>query len=135
MMPPLTEEQKRHMKESNRATQRINETWSLFTLYLQQDKRPEEALELARKAVEIWADFMDATEIEPPEIEPPDIMKTMTQVAEAVGERLQRIREGGDLPGGAIVIQGNDAGITRIDAEFEPEPPPVPEPPVEKDPQ
>lgn len=71
-MPELTPQQKEHLKMAHRSRERISETWSLFTMYLSDGKQPAEALELARAAVEVWGEWQDSAEVEPPDIEQSD---------------------------------------------------------------
>ncbi len=71
MMPNnLTPDQKEQLKMARRSGMRIEETWSLYIMFLSEDKRPADALQLAVEAVSVWADWMDANQIDPPEIEP-----------------------------------------------------------------
>lgn len=84
MTPNLTPEQKEHLKIAHRANMRIEETWSLFCMYLSQDKKPVDALELARQAVFVWADWMDENEVEPPDIQRPDFAQQMTDAMKQV---------------------------------------------------
>lgn len=84
MMPPnLTPDQKEQLKMARRSNMRIEETWSLYTMFLSSDKRPADALQLAVEAVSVWADWMDQNEIEPPEIHHPDF-------AEQMGEQMTK---------------------------------------------
>ncbi len=114
-MPQLTAEQKEHFKESQRATQRINETWALFTMFLQTENRPQDALEKARQAVSVWAEFMEANSIDPPEIEPADPMRMMMDVAHRMGESLAGR---GDIPAGAVALRVQDGELVGLDVEF-----------------
>lgn len=73
----LTEEQKEHFRGADRQGRSLNLTWHLFTMFLSEDKSPENALQRAREAMEVWQDFEDANWIEPPEIEEPDFTERM----------------------------------------------------------
>jgi hypothetical protein len=86
MNPNLTAEQKEQLKMAHRSNMRIEETWSLYTMFLSQDKRPEDALSLAVQAVSVWADWMDSNEVEPPDIHRPDF-------AEQMGEQMAKAFE------------------------------------------
>ena len=68
-MADLTEEQKEQIEMAQRSRARIRETWDLFGMYLSQGARPAEALDKAREAVGVWADWMDSERIPFPEIE------------------------------------------------------------------
>jgi hypothetical protein len=57
-------------------------------MYLSQDKSPEEALERARQAVSVWADWMDENEVEPPEIERPDFGEQLKDAMRMVADKL-----------------------------------------------
>jgi hypothetical protein len=85
-MPILTDEQKEQLKMARRASMRIEETWSLYTMFLSQDKRPLEALERAQEAVAVWVEWMDNNEVDPPEIEHPDVMDQMTTAMQKMAE-------------------------------------------------
>ena len=65
----LTEEQKEQIGMAHRSRERIRETWELFGMYLSREMRPAEALEKAREAVTVWADWMDSERIPFPEVE------------------------------------------------------------------
>ena len=79
-------------------------------MYLGQDKRPADALQLAREAVDVWADWMDANVVEPPDIEPPDFAQTMRDTMDQVTATLMKARP----PGSAWMPDG------PIDPEFIP---------------
>jgi hypothetical protein len=91
LTPNLTPEQKEHLKIAHRANMRIEETWSLFCMYLSQDKKPIDALELARQAVCVWADWMDENEVEPPDIPRPDFAQQMTDAMKQVVSSIPRM--------------------------------------------
>lgn len=90
MIPHLTQEQKEHFRLAQRANMRIEETWSLFTMFLSHDKAPADALRLAREAVDVWADFMDANVMEYPEIPQPDPFAGM---GEQMAQAFQKMKE------------------------------------------
>lgn len=77
MTPKLTPEQREQVKLAHRANTRINETWSLYNLYLSEGDKPALALEKAHEAVAVWSEWMGQYEIEPPEIEQPDFMESV----------------------------------------------------------
>ena len=87
----LTDEQKEQLKMARRANMRIEETWSLYCMFLSQDKRPAEALERAQEAVGVWVEWMDNNEVEPPE-----------DRARGIGERRQRRCRGLPTPSRAL---------------------------------
>jgi hypothetical protein len=90
----LTNEQKEHVKAARRADMRIQETWSLFCMHLSHEKRPEEALDLARQAVAVWAEWMDSEQIEFPEIEPgPNANESLEAVSQAAQEMFKKLAE------------------------------------------
>ena len=82
----LTDEQKEQLKMARRANMRIEETWSLYCMFLSQDKRPAEALERAQEAVGVWVEWMDNNEVEPPEIEHQDIGEQMSAAMQKVAD-------------------------------------------------
>jgi hypothetical protein len=88
IMPELTPEQKEHFKMAHRANMRIEETWQLFTMFLSQDKKPIDALEMAREAVTVWAEWMDENEVEPPDIQHPDFGQQMADAMQSVMSKL-----------------------------------------------
>lgn len=88
MSPKLTDEEKEQLKMARRSSMRIEETWSLYTMYLSQDKRPEEALEKAQEAVAVWAEWMDHNQIDPPEIHHPDFAEQMAEASKAFAQSL-----------------------------------------------
>lgn len=117
MMPAhLTPEQKEHIRIARRAHLRIEETWSLFMMYLSQDKSPGEALELARDAVNVWADFMDSNHVEFPDIEEPSF-------ADAIGEQMGKLidklpaRSG---PSGVLIFNADQSPESTGPAETSP---------------
>jgi len=130
-MPELTAEQKEHLKIARRSRIRIEETWQLFCMYLSDNKTPDDALEKARAAVSVWADWMDDAEIEPPDIEQPDFV---SQMGEAVGKMMQHIKTN-PTGAGELRIGVDSESNTGVDADFlpvehEPEhPAPRPRPP------
>lgn len=115
MTANLTPEQKEHLKIAHRANLRIEETWSLFCMYLSQDKTPEDALEKARQAVSVWADWMDQNEVEPPEIEHRDFGQQMAESMQRVFSAFPQLAP--SFTAGAlahdVLAQGG-----KIDAEF-----------------
>ena len=113
-MPKLTPEQKEHLKMAHRANMRIEETWSLFCMYLSQDKKPIDALELARQAVCVWADWMDENEVDPPDIPRPDFGQ---QIVDGMGKMFEKF-PGFTTPAGI----GFDPPSLNVDAEFGPDP-------------
>ena len=92
MTPQLSPEQKEQLKMARRSNLRIDETWSLYTMFLssQEKMAPQDALERALEAVAVWADWMDHNEIEPPEIEHPDFATQLTQQMGKVFEGIAR---------------------------------------------
>jgi hypothetical protein len=88
-MPQLTDEQKEQLKMSHRAAMRIDETWSLYTMFLSQDKRPLEALERAQEAVGVWVEWLDNNEVEAPEIERQDIGEQMTVAMQKIVDTIK----------------------------------------------
>lgn len=111
----LTPDQKEHIRIARRAHLRIEETWSLFMMYLSQDKGPGEALELARDAVNVWADFMDSNHVEFPDIEEPSF-------ADAIGAQMGRIidklpRSG---PSGVLIFNADQSPESTAPAETSP---------------
>ena len=114
-MPKLTPDQKEHLKIAHRASMRIEETWNLFMMYLSQDKQPEEALEKAREAVAVWADWMDENEVEPPEIERPDFTEEITT---AMGKMMEHMKA--NPSGAGRLLIGRDDENRGVDAEFQP---------------
>jgi hypothetical protein len=120
--PNLTPEQKEHLKIAHRANMRIEETWSLFCMYLSQDKKPIDALELARQAVCVWADWMDENEVEPPDIPRPDFGQ---QIVDSMGKMFKNLPVIAPSPWPYVSPLPN-----KVDAEFVPadqhEPDPTP---------
>ena len=119
MMPVnLTPDQKEQLKMARRANMRIEETWSLYTMFLSQDKRPHDALESAVEAVHVWAEWMDDNQVEPPEIEQPTFSDQMKDVARMMAESFSINK----LPSGFGVLKLTpDGGL--VDAEFVPDAP------------
>jgi hypothetical protein len=65
----LTDEQKEQIEMAKRSRLRIGETWEMYCMYLSREMRPAEALEKARAAVSVWADWVDSERIPFPEVE------------------------------------------------------------------
>ena len=107
----LTTEQKEQLKMARRANMRIEETWSLYCMFLSNDKRPPEALEMAQEAVAVWAEWMDHNQIEPPEIHQPDFSEEVTKAIKSVTDHIRQ------NPGGAGLLTINPGEST---AEFKP---------------
>jgi hypothetical protein len=91
----LTTEQKEQLKMARRANIRIEETWSLYCMFLSNDKRPAEALEMAQEAVAVWAEWMDNNQIEPPDIKRPDFTEEMTRAVNSLLGYMEANRSGG----------------------------------------
>jgi hypothetical protein len=92
--PQLTREQKEQFKLAHRASMRINETWSLYCMFLSHDVNPEQALKNAHEAVEVWATWMDEYDrIEPPEIEPPPAIDFVEAVKAASREMIGELKD------------------------------------------
>lgn len=125
----LTQEQKDHLKIMHRANMRIEETWSLFTMYLSQDKKPAEALQLAREAVDVWAEWMDDNQVEPPEIEQPDFGEQMKEAMGQFAEKMPQMFRPGMFP-----MPPYPSPLAGIDAEFAAHPE-TPEPGSQKESQ
>lgn len=113
-MPKLTDEQKEQLKMARRASMRIEETWSLYTMFLSQDKRPHEALERAQEAVAVWVEWMDNNDVEPPEIDRPEFSDQIISAMKQMTEHIQAQ----PLGAGMLVIDGKNR--TAVDAEFLP---------------
>jgi hypothetical protein len=124
----LNNTQKEQLKMARRANERINETWNLFTMYLAQDKRPAEALELAQEAVSVWAEFQDHNEVDPPEIERPDIGGQLRNAMQKAVEDMEARRAGS----GMIVVDPEE-GIAQFSAlpRLQPEPAAPANPPTD----
>lgn len=101
-MADLTEEQKEQLKMARRANMRIEETWSLFTMFLSADKPPHEALRKAEEAVAVWVEWMDNNEVEPPDIKRPDF-------GEQITETMQKMF--GAKPFGMVVANEDAAAV------------------------
>lgn len=85
MFPPkLTPEQKEHAKMAERSNAHVGNTWNIFMMYLQMDKTPEVALELAEKAMEVWIPWEDGKVMEYPDVEGPTIMEQAQQIGEGI---------------------------------------------------
>lgn len=119
MKPPkLTPEQKEQFRLANRSLERINETWTLFTMFLSQEKRPAEALLKAQEAVDIWATWMDEyNRIEPPDIEPSPQIDFVEGVKAASRELIREMRNDKEF-------------ISELRAEYDP--PALPECPTDQ---
>jgi len=132
----LTDEQKEQLKMARRANMRIEETWSLYTMFLSQGTRPAEALERAQEAVTVWVEWMDHNEVDPPDIKQPDF-------GDQIAETMQKMF--GGKPPFMIGAVGQDTaafitGKPVDDAEFpdaaalgEDKEPPQPGGPKEKE--
>lgn len=116
MFPPkLTEEQKEHSKQASRSNAHVGNTWTLFNMYLQMDKSPEEALEKAKKAMEVWIPWEDENVIEYPDVDSPDMgqqfSEAMKGAAFAISENIRRAKEGD-------VVRAMNVDSTEVDTEF-----------------
>lgn len=129
MRAKLTDDQKQHLRMAHRAQERIQETWILFQMYLSQDKRPAEALNLAQEAASVWADWQDAHEIEPPDIEHPDFGADLKEVMDGFAGSLAK--SGPFRQSGGAVFEIVPDGIQ---AEFLPEHPERPNPLIPAEP-
>jgi hypothetical protein len=118
-MPDLTPEQKEHFKMAHRANMRIEETWQLFTMFLSQDKKPLDALEMAREAVTVWAEWMDQNEVEPPDIQRPDFGEQLKDAMKIMTDRLPTF----PMPMLPIAQFLPQPPNPEVDAEFNPDDP------------
>lgn len=124
-MPKLTPDQKEHLKIARHAAMRIEETWQLFCMYLSQDKTPDDALERARLAVSVWADWMDENQVEPPDIDRPDFTEEITNAMGKVMEHMKANPSGG--MGGLVIDRKTGQAAfqpilgSEVDAEFMPD--------------
>ncbi len=94
MMPPnLTDDQKEHIRIAQRAHMRVEETWTLFNLFLTEGKKPDEALQKAQEAVAVWSEWMDSNQVEFPEIEQPNYAQQLGQAMKTVFAELPKMPE------------------------------------------
>lgn len=93
----LTAEQKEQLKMARRASMRIEETWSMYCMFLSHDKKPSEALELAQEAVGVWVEWMDHNEVEPPDIHRPDFSEEVTKAVKSITEHMQKNSSGAGM--------------------------------------
>lgn len=116
MFPPkLTKDQKEHSRQAHRSNAQVGNTWALFNMYLQMDKPPEIALEMAEKAMEVWIPWEDSRVIEYPDIDPPDFQANLQTVMRTALEEAEKAKmRRGDVAG---MMQVQDIS-TDIEAEF-----------------
>jgi len=122
-MPDLTPEQKEHFKMARRSQERIQETWSLYLMFLQRDLEPGDALRRAVDASSVWAEWQDNNEVEPPEIHRPDFTE---QINDAMDKMFRHMKANPSGTGELRMVTDEGAGV---DAEFVPiavEPDPAP---------
>jgi hypothetical protein len=123
-MPDLTPEQKEHLKMAHRSQERIQETWSLYMMFLSRDMEPADALRRAVDASTVWAEWQDNNEVEPPEIHRQDFSE---QITSAMDKMFRHMKANPSSSGELRLMTDEGAGV---DAEFvplagEPEPEPA----------
>jgi hypothetical protein len=117
-MPDLTPEQKEHLKMAHRSHERIQETWNLYTLFLQTERDPGDALRRAVEASTVWAEWQDNNEVEFPEIERPDFVKDL---GEAMGQMMKHVQRNPSGSGGISIGVDPETG-RPVEAIFNPGP-------------
>jgi hypothetical protein len=124
-----TDEQKEHIKAAEHASMRIDETWQLYQMYLQIGDSPLQALEKARAAVMVWAEWMDSEKVDFPDIEQPDVVEQITAGMTKVYETVSGLQQKPNVnpfpfvnpfpvqfPGGGEAEKPDEP--SQVDAEF-----------------